>query len=691
MGASPGDDTGEVRAVDAQEAERRLQVLREELNHHIYRYHVMDAPEIADAEYDALYDELVALESQYPELITADSPSQRVGGAPLTEFQQVTHEVAMLSLNKCTTAEELRDWMVRCQGQVDQPEALSFTCEPKIDGVAVALLYEQGVLTRAATRGDGQVGEDITANVRTVKAVPLRLSGDGYPSRFEVRGEIYIPLEDFFRYNEQATASGAKPLINPRNGAAGSLRQLDPKITAARPLTMFCYSMGWSDGSWQPDTHAEVIARLQEWGLRVNPLLREVSDLEQCMAYIKDIQERRAQLGYDIDGVVVKVNSLTQQEELGTVTRKPRWAIAFKYPAEEATTQVENVEFQVGRTGSITPVARLKPVFVGGVTVSNATLHNMGEISRLNLKIGDWVMIRRAGDVIPQVLSVIESRRPADAIDVVLPTRCPACDSPIVRPDDEAVARCSASYHVCPAQRKEGLKHFASRLAMDIDGLGDKLVEQLVEHGLVQNAANLYELEVETLVTMERMGQKSAENLIAALQRSKSTTLARFIYALGIREVGEATAVALANHYGSLEALQSASAEQLEEIDDVGPVVASRIVEFFTDGDNVALIEALRAHGVHWPDTAVVHSELPLRGQTWVLTGSLEQMTRNQAKALLVGLGAKVAGSVSSKTSQVVAGPGAGSKLTKANELNIPVMDESAFLEYLQQHGVETS
>ena len=666
-------------------------MLREELNHHLYRYHVLDAPEIADAEYDALYDELVALEDRFPELITPDSPSQRVGSAPLDEFQQVTHEVAMLSLDKCTTAQELQDWMVRCQGRVDQPDSLSFTCEPKIDGVAVALLYEDGLLTRAATRGDGQVGEDITANVRTVKSIPLRLSGDGFPARFEVRGEIYIPLEDFFKYNEQVAATGAKPLINPRNGAAGSLRQLDPKITASRPLTMFCYSLGWSDGSWQPQTHAEVIERLQDWGMRVNPLLREVSDLEQCVAYIEDIEARRAQLGYDIDGVVIKVNSLDQQEELGTVTRKPRWAIAYKYPAEEATTQIENVEFQVGRTGSITPVARLQPVFVGGVTVSNATLHNMDEISRLDLKIGDWVMIRRAGDVIPQVVSVIESRRPADAADVVLPTQCPACGSDIVRPNDEAVARCSASHHVCPAQRKEGLKHFASRLAMDIDGLGDKLVEQMVDHGLVEDAADLYRLEVEPLITMERMGQKSAENLIAALQHSKATTLARFIYALGIREVGEATAAGLARHFGNLKALQNASVEQLEEVEDVGPIVASRVADFFADEENVAVVEALVDLGVHWPDIEVSQDVLPLAGQTWVLTGTLEQMTRNQAKALLVGLGAKVAGSVSAKTSQVVAGPGAGSKLTKAEELDVPVMDESAFLEYLQQHGVETS
>ncbi len=676
--------------MDAKQAAKRLQALRDELNHHLYRYHVLDAPEIADAEYDALFDELTALEQQFPDLVTADSPSQRVGGAPLGEFQQVTHEVAMLSLDKCTTSDELQDWIVRCQGRLDQPDELSFTCEPKIDGVAVALLYEDGVLARAATRGDGQVGEDITANVRTVKSVPLRLTGSGYPARFEVRGEVYIPQQDFEAYNHAAAESGAKPMINPRNGAAGSLRQLDPKITAARPLTMFCYSLGWSDGSWQPQTHVEVIQCLQEWGFRVNPLLSEVADLEQCVTYVDDILAQRAELGYDIDGVVIKVNNLDQQQELGTVTRKPRWAIAFKYPAEEATTQIVNVEFQVGRTGAITPVARLKPVFVGGVTVSNATLHNMDEISRLDLRIGDWVMIRRAGDVIPQVVSVIDSKRPADAELVQLPTRCPSCNSPIVRPNDEAVARCSASHNVCPAQRKEGLKHFASRLAMDIDGLGDKLVEQLVDHGLVETAADLYRLQADTLITMERMGQKSADNLIAALERSKSTTLARFIYALGIREVGEATATGLANHFGAMETLQNADAEQLEAVEDVGPVVASRIVEFFADTQNVAVVTQLVALGVQWPDVAIKR-EQPLSGQTWVLTGTLEQMNRNQAKAHLVDLGAKVAGSVSAKTTQVVAGPGAGSKLAKATELKIPVMDEAAFLEYLQQHGIDTS
>jgi DNA ligase (NAD+) len=683
-------------AAELQAVQDRLRQLRDEINHHIYRYHVLDTPEIADAEYDQLFDELVRLEAEYPQLVTPDSPSQRVGGAPSAAFNQVKHTVAMLSLDKCTTNDELEDWIKRCHTRLDTSDPITFTCEPKIDGVAVSLLYEEGLLALAATRGDGQTGEDITANVKTIKSIPLRLAGENIPNRLEVRGEIYIPLEDFEAYNREVAKTGAKPLINPRNGAAGSLRQLDPKITAARPLTMFCYSRGFSDDGWQPQTHAEVMAQLAKWGLRTNPLMEEVRDVAGCMKYISDIQARRAQLGYDIDGVVIKVNSLAQQQVLGTVTRKPRWAIAYKYPAEEATTQVHNVEFQVGRTGSITPVARLQPVFVGGVTVSNATLHNMDEIARLDLRIGDWVMIRRAGDVIPQVVSVITSKRPQDAQEIVLPTHCPACGNKIVRVGEEAVARCSAPHHACPAQRKEGLKHFSSRLAMDIDGLGDKLVEQLVDAGLVASAADLYRLTVPALTELDRMGQKSAENLVAALERSKQTTLPRFIYALGIREVGEATAASLAGYFGELDKLMNADASQLEEVDDVGPIVASRVVDFFTDEDNIKLIAELRALGVRWPAMASTDGggeageTKPLAGQTWVLTGTLEKMPRQQAKAHLQALGAKVAGSVSKKTHQVVAGPGAGSKLDKATTFGIPVMDEAAFLEYLQEHGVET-
>ncbi len=673
--------------------QQQLENLRETLNYHLHRYHVLDAPEVADAQYDALFDELLALEAEHPDLVTLDSPSQRVGAQPSDQFEKVVHELAMLSLDKCTTEEELADWIERCQGRLDDPDALSFTCEPKIDGVAVALVYEQGVLALAATRGDGQTGENITANVRTIGAVPLRLTGpatSNLPSRFEVRGEIYIPIADFHAFNEQCARSGDKPLINPRNGAAGSLRQLDPKITASRPLTLFCYSLGWAEGEWQPSTQWQVVNQLRDWGFRTNPLVRQVHTLADCMAYVDEVQQQRADLGYDIDGVVIKVDSLAQQDELGAVTRKPRWAMAFKYPAEEAVTVVEGVEFQVGRTGSITPVARLQPVFVGGVTVSNATLHNMDEISRLDLRIGDSVMIRRAGDVIPQVVSVIESKRPKKAAAIKLPRQCPSCGSDIVRIDDEAVARCSASHNVCPAQRKEGLKHFASRLAMDIDGLGDKLLEQMVDNGMIRTAADLYALELEQVAGLERMAQKSAQNLLDALQRSKSTTLARFIYALGIREVGEATAANLAAHFKDLDALMQADMPQLEAVDDVGPVVAARIADFFAQADNTAVVQALRGHGVHWPLAERSGRETLLSGQTWVLTGTLEIMPRNQAKAVLQEMGAKVAGSVSKKTTQVVAGPGAGSKLSKATELGVAVMDEAEFIAFLAANGVQT-
>ena len=674
------------------EASRRILELREVVAYHLHRYHVLNAPEIADGEFDLLFDELLALEEAHPELVTPDSPSQRVGATPQSQFNKVSHEVAMLSLDKCNTEEELSDWIDRCQGRLAAGETLEFFCEPKIDGVAVALVYEQGLLTLASTRGDGQTGEDITTNVKTIPSVPLRIDAPDLPERMEVRGEVYIPIADFHAFNERVAKTDDKPMINPRNGAAGSLRQLDSKITASRPLTMFCYSLGWSQGDWQPQAHSEVINQFNTWGLRTNPLVRKTDSLAAVMAYVEEVQDQRDALGYDIDGVVIKVDSLAQQSVLGTVTRKPRWAIAYKYPAEEATTEVQSVEFQVGRTGSITPVARLRPVFVGGVTVSNATLHNMDEIGRLDLRIGDHVMIRRAGDVIPQVVSVIESKRQANAKRVALPETCPACDSPVVRIDDEAVARCSASHNVCPAQRKEGLKHFASRLAMDIDGLGDKLIEQLVDSGLVATAADIYELTVAEIAGLERMAEKSATNLVNAIAVSKDTTLPRFIYALGIREVGEATALNLAQHFRTIDALIASDLDELVTVPDVGPIVAERIQSFFADEENVAVVQRLIDCGLTWPTIEKPDAKaISLDGQTWVLTGTLEQMTRNDAKALLVGLGAKVAGSVSAKTHQVVAGPGAGSKLAKANELNIPVMDEAAFLAFLSEHGLPLS
>ena len=663
----------------------RLDALRTQLDHYNYCYHVLDAPEIADAEFDALFDELTALEAAHPEFITPDSPSQRVGAAPLAEFAAVTHEVAMLSLEKTATPTELEDWANRCRTRLGE-ESMAFCCEPKIDGVAVALIYGEGRLTLAATRGDGQTGEDITANVRTIPAVPLRLRGDDIPPRFEVRGEIYIAKRDFAAFNERARERGERILVNPRNGAAGSLRQLDPKLTASRPLTMYCYSLGWVDGDWRPQTQMEALERLAAWGLRTNPEAMLATDLDACQAYIDDIARRRESLAYDIDGVVVKVNALDQQQRLGAMTRKPRWAVAYKYPAEEATTEVLGVEFQVGRTGAITPVAKLEPVFVGGVTVSNATLHNMDEVARLGLRVGDRVMVRRAGDVIPQVASVIVEQRPEDAPAIELPESCPACGSPVARPEGEAVARCSAAPTLCPAQRKEGLRHFASRLAMDIEGLGEKLIDQFVENGLVRTPADLYRLEGERLSELPRMGEKSAQNLLGALQASKSTTLARFIYALGIREVGEATAQSLANHFGGLENLRAATPEVLEVVPDVGPIVAEKIAAYFDNPDNAKAVDELVEVGIDWPAIEAVADSLPLAGQTWVLTGSLEQMSRNEAKQKLTGLGAKVAGSVSGKTAQVVAGPGAGSKLAKAEQLEVPVMDEAEFMEVLSSY-----
>ena len=663
----------------------RLEALRTQLDHHNYCYHVLDAPEIADAEFDALFDELIALEAAHPALITPESPSQRVGAAPLAEFAAVTHEVAMLSLEKTATPTELEDWANRCRTRLGE-ESMAFCCEPKIDGVAVALVYADGQLALAATRGDGQTGEDITANVRTIGAVPLRLRGDGIPPRFEVRGEIYIAKRDFAAFNERARERGERTLVNPRNGAAGSLRQLDPKLTASRPLTMYCYSLGWIEGDWRPQTQMEALERLAAWGLRTNPEAKLAADLDACQAYIDDIARRRESLAYDIDGVVVKVNALDQQRRLGAMTRKPRWAVAYKYPAEEATTEVLGVEFQVGRTGAITPVAKLAPVFVGGVTVSNATLHNMDEVARLGLRIGDRVMVRRAGDVIPQVASVIVEQRPEGAPAIELPESCPACGSPVARPEGEAVARCSAAPTLCPAQRKEGLRHFASRLAMDIEGLGEKLIDQFVENGLVRTPADLYRLEGECLSELPRVGEKSAQNLLDALQASKSTTLARFIYALGIREVGEATAQSLANHFGGLEALRDATPEVLEVVPDVGPIVAEKIAAYFDNPDNAKAVDELVEVGIAWPAIEAVADSLPLAGQTWVLTGSLEQMSRNEAKQRLTDLGAKVAGSVSGKTAQVVAGPGAGSKLVKAEQLEVPVMDEAGFMELLSDY-----
>ncbi len=671
--------------MDRSDPPAEVAALREALNYHRHRYFVLDDPEIADAEYDALFDRLVDLESSHPDLLTPDSPTQRVGAAPSTQFDEVRHDTPMLSLDKCTDADELAAWEERCRRLLDPDDELSYFCEPKIDGVAVSLLYADQVLVRAATRGDGETGEDITANVRTIPEIPFRLPADA-PSPLEVRGEVYMPITGFNAFNRRALATGERTIVNPRNGAAGSLRQLDPAVTAKRPLAMFCYSAGETPGDWQPRSHAEVMAALDNWGLPVNRRGSWQEDLKGCTEYVDALLADRDSLNYAIDGAVIKVDDLALRPRLGQVTRKPRWAIAYKYPSEEASTVLVDVDFQVGRTGAITPVAKLEPVFVGGVTVSNATLHNMDEVSRLDLRIGDTVLIHRAGDVIPQVMKVIESKRPADARAVQMPNDCPVCGSAIRKDEGEVVARCSGGLR-CRAQRKERLRHFASRHALDIEGLGDKLVDQLLAEDLVGGPADLYRLTVDQIGGLERMGVKSAENLLAALEASKHTTFARFIHGLGIREVGETTAATLAREFKTLAALIAADEETLQEVEDVGPIVAARIAGFFQDETNRRLAVVLHDEiGITW-EVEEETQAAPLDGQTWVLTGSLDAMARNDAKAILVEFGAKVASSVSKNTTVVVAGPGAGSKRTRAEALGVEIIDETGFVDRLKQLG----
>ncbi|WP_445366265.1 NAD-dependent DNA ligase LigA [Microbulbifer sp. ANSA001] len=670
----------------------RVQELHELLQRANYQYYVLDDPELPDAEYDRRLRELQDIEQQFPELQTADSPTQRVGAEPLSSFAEVRHEVPMLSLDNAFNDEELVEFDRRVCERLNSRGPIEYACEPKLDGIAISLLYRDGVLQRAATRGDGTTGEDITQNVRTVGSVPLRLrQAKGvarFPAVLEVRGEIYMPKAGFAELNRKAAAAGEKLFVNPRNAAAGSLRQLDSRITALRPLELCAYGTGLVEGARLPEEHIATLELLGQWGFRINSEMRVAEDIQACIDYHKELGEKRESLPYDIDGIVFKVNSMPLQRRLGFVARAPRWAMAYKFPAQEEMTELLDVEFQVGRTGAVTPVARLKPVFVGGVTVSNATLHNRDEIQRLGVMIGDTVVIRRAGDVIPQVVSVVETKRPKDAKAIEFPTHCPVCDSPVESTPGEAVARCSGGL-ICSAQRKQAIRHFASRKAMDIDGLGDKLVEQLVDEGLLHSVSGLYHLELEQLAGLERMGQKSAQNLLDALERSKDTTLPKFLYALGVREVGEATARNLARYFGTLEALMAADEEALQEVDDVGPTVAHFVAEFFQQTHAQEEIEALRQAGVHWPAEETGGEEQPLSGQTWVLTGKLETLSRSEAKDYLQRLGAKVAGSVSAKTHHVVAGPGAGSKLNKARELNIPVMDEEGLMEMLRQRGFE--
>ena len=662
--------------------------LKASLNYHAQRYYELDEPEISDAHYDKLFKQLLDLEAAHPELDTTDSPSVRVGGKPLESFQSVAHRLPMLSLENAFNDDDFSAFYKRIQDRLGSQEEIYFACEPKYDGIAVSLIYENGVLVQGATRGDGRSGEDITENVKTIHSIPLKLEGRGWPSTLEVRGEIYMPHKGFEAYNRHATQRGQKPFVNPRNAAAGSVRQLDPKMTAARPLEMCAYSVGVVDGETLPAKHSLILDRLKQWGFLVSPNFGLAKGVSECIGFYSKLSELRANLPYDIDGVVFKVDSIALQEELGFVSRAPRWAIARKFPAQEEITVLKAVEFQVGRTGAVTPVAKLEPVFVGGVTVSNASLHNKDEIARLNVKIGDSVVIKRAGDVIPQVSSVVSSLRPETAEDISFPSHCPVCGTELEANSDEAVIRCPAGL-TCKAQLKESIKHYASRDAMDIEGLGDKLVESFVDLGLIESIPDLYRLDIDSVAALDGLGQKSAQNLLGALEKSKATSLNHFIYALGIREVGQATARNLAQHYGNLDRILQADEMDLQTVDDIGPVVAKHITKFVTNAVNLETIKKLRNAGVHWDPIIVSLSSLPLEGKTCVLTGTLETLKRNDAKKALQDLGAKVSGSVSAKTDFIVAGESAGSKLVKAQALNIDIWDEQKLIEFLASQNEE--
>ena len=666
------------------EAERRIAELRQQLSHHDYRYYVLDDPEIPDAEYDRLLLELRALENEYPDLVTPDSPTQRVAGQPVATFGVVTHAVPMLSLDNAFTDEDVTAFDRRIHERLGEEAdtTLQYVAEPKLDGLAVTIIYRDGELQRAATRGDGAKGEDVTANVRQIRKVPRRLRGSP-PSLLEVRGEVFMPIAGFERMNRLARERGEKVYINPRNSASGSLRQLDPAITARRPLDMFFYASGAVEGGALPDTQWGLLQAFASWGLPICPDATPVSGVHGLLGYFQSMAAKRRELPYQIDGVVYKLNDRRAQERLGFVSRAPRWAIAHKFPADEAVTTVAAVEFQVGRTGALTPVARLEPVFVGGVTVSNVTLHNIDEVRRKDVRVGDTVSVRRAGDVIPELVRVIKHVA-EEAPRVQLPERCPVCGSRVLQAEGEAVARCSGGF-TCRAQRQEALRHFASRRAMDIEGLGDKIIEQLVERNLVQSPADLYSLDAAALLELERMGEKSVQKLLQAIDRSRNTTLPRFLYALGIRDVGEATALALSQHFGSLEPLLSAGEAQIQQVPDIGPVVAAQVATFFASPEHRKVIQRLRAQGVTWPEVERPDSgSQPLAGVTFVITGTLESMSRDQAQEALLALGAKVAGSVSRKTGYVVAGANAGSKLEKAGELGVRILNEQEFLTLLQ-------
>jgi DNA ligase (NAD+) len=665
-----------------QSARQQHQQLCEQLERHNYLYHVLDSPEVSDAAYDSLMRELLALEAQWPELATPASPSQRVGATPREGVTEITHRMPMLSLDNAFSDEDVAAFDRRVRERLGTEETVDYAAEPKLDGLAISLLYRGGELEYAATRGDGTTGEDVTPNVKAIRAVPLRLRGQ-VPREVEVRGEIFMPTAGFSAMNAELAARGEKTYVNPRNAAAGIVRQLDPRMTAARPLDIFFYGLGEFDGVEPPATQSLLLRWLRDMGLRTCPEARSVRGLAGCIEYFRAIGDRREALPYQIDGVVYKVEQRAQQERLGYVSRAPRWAIAHKFPAEEVETELRDVEFQVGRTGALTPVARLAPVFVGGVTVSNATLHNMDEVERKDVRIGDTVVVRRAGDVIPEVVRVLPQRRTAQARKVELPQQCPVCGAAVERDPDAAVARCTGGYS-CAAQRKEALRHFAARRALDIEGLGDKLIDQLVDAELLKTPADIFRLQTAQLAALDRMGEKSAVKLRAAIDAACSTTLPRLLFALGIRDVGEATALALARHFGDLEPLLAADAAAIEQVPDVGPVIARHVVDYFADADHRRLLAELRDLGVHWPPLPRQSGAAqPLAGRSYVLTGTLADFTREEAEARLRELGAKVSGSVSRKTTAVIAGADAGSKLRKAEELGVAVLDEAGLREIL--------
>ena len=669
-----------------EEATARAAELRAQIAQHDYRYYVLDDPLIPDAEYDRLMLELRALESAHPELITPDSPTQRVSGTPGGSFGEIVHKVAMLSLDNAFSEEDVQAFDRRVHERLGVTGDLDYVAEPKLDGLAVTVIYRDGLLAQAATRGDGLTGEDVTPNVRTIRAVPQRLRPPA-PPLLEARGEIFMPLAGFERMNREARERGEKVFVNPRNAAAGSLRQLDARITASRPLTAFFYGLGALEGAAPPARQSELLEWLRRLGLPTSRDARTVRGVAGCLGYYRELGERRSSLPYQIDGVVYKLDDRADQERLGFVSRAPRWAIAHKFAPDEALTVVRDIEFQVGRTGALTPVARLAPVFVSGVTVSNVTLHNIDEVHRKDVRVGDTVVVRRAGDVIPEVVSVVPDRRREDARPVQLPERCPVCGSRVLRVEGEAVARCTGGF-TCSAQRQEALRHFASRRALDIEGLGERMIEQLVERDQVKSPADLYALTLPQLAQLERMGEKSAANLLAAIEKSKQTTLPRLLYGLGIRDVGEATALALARHFGSLERLMSADERTIQQVPDVGPVVAAHIAAFFASEEHLRVINALRDKGVTWPDLEPApRSTGSLTGRTFVITGTLSSMTREQAQEALTARGAKVTASVSKKTSYIVAGGEAGSKLARAEELGVPVLDEQQFLALLGSDG----